>query len=286
VAVVISLASVGVVASRGATSSRLDTVEITVAAADVLKLRYDVVEASKDGLQLRDDKLREALGLQSGDELVMLGGRKLERETDIRDPVLAATMSGATVIDVDLVRQGKPVLVRWKIDGSLRAARLDTPPSPVRPSLGTPGGGGTAGLSGSTLKNPFDDPTDPLAGSRYGRDPLLDTITRIDDNHVSVPRSTVDRVLANPMGFSRGARVVPAIKNGRVDGFKLYAIRPNSIFSALNLMNGDTVHSINGYEIEDTAQALEVYTKVKDASSLDIVVIRRGREVNLTIDIR
>src|SRR6185295_15216111 len=99
-----------------------------------------------------------------------------------------------------------------------------------------------------TLIDPLD-PTSVYGGSLTARDPLLDTIKKVDDNHYEIPKSTIDRVLVNPMDVAKGARVVPAMKNGRPAGFKLYAIRPNSIYGALGINNGDTVKSINGFEL-------------------------------------
>ena len=54
-------------------------------------------------------------------------------------------------------------------------------------------------------------------------------IKKIDDNNYEIDKSLVDKVLANPMAVAKGARVVPAVKNGKPDGFKLYAIRPSSV---------------------------------------------------------
>ena len=67
---------------------------------------------------------------------------------------------------------------------------------------------------------------------------------------------------------AKGARVVPAVKNGKPDGFKLYAIRPSSVYAKLGLQNGDTLQSINGFELTSADKALEVYTKLREATSL------------------
>jgi general secretion pathway protein C len=111
-------------------------------------------------------------------------------------------------------------------------------------------------------------------------------IKKVDDNNYEISRDLVDKVLANPMAIAKGARVVPAVKNGKADGFKLYAIRPNSVYSKLGFSNGDTLHSINSFELTSADKALEVYTKLKEANSLQVEVTRRGKPVTLNYTIK
>lgn len=111
-------------------------------------------------------------------------------------------------------------------------------------------------------------------------------IRKLDDNTFEVDRSLVDKLLANPLAASKGARVTPSIKNGKPNGIKLYAIRPSSIYAKLGLANGDTIHSINGFELDSLDKGLEVYQKVKDANSLQVSATRRGKPVTLNYTIK
>lgn len=111
-------------------------------------------------------------------------------------------------------------------------------------------------------------------------------IKRIDDNNYEIDKALVEKVLLNPMAVAKGARVVPAVKNGKPDGFKLYAIRPSSVFAKLGLTNGDTLQAINGFELTSADKALEVYTKLREATSLEVEVTRRGKSTTLKYQIR
>jgi general secretion pathway protein C len=115
---------------------------------------------------------------------------------------------------------------------------------------------------------------------------IEDGVKQTGDNSYEIDRSLVDKVLANPMTVARGARIVPSIKNGKANGFKLYAIRPNSVYAKLGLRNGDTLHAINGFDLTTPDKALEVYTKVKEASNLSVSVTRRGQPLNIDYSIR
>ncbi|HSD90788.1 MAG TPA: type II secretion system protein GspC [Kofleriaceae bacterium] len=131
---------------------------------------------------------------------------------------------------------------------------------------------------------------EPAPASDGGGDELqaaIDNgIKKIDDNNYEIDKALVDKVLANPMGVAKGARVVPAVKNGQPDGFKLYAIRPSSVYAKLGLANGDTLQSINGFELTSADKALEVYTKLREATALEVQVTRRGKPVTLKYSIR
>jgi general secretion pathway protein C len=124
------------------------------------------------------------------------------------------------------------------------------------------------------------EPVDDLQAS------IDNGIKKIDDNNYEIDKALVDKVLSNPMAVAKGARVVPAVKNGQPDGFKLYAIRPSSVYAKLGLTNGDTLQTINGFELTSADKALEVYTKLREATSLEVSVTRRGKPMTLKYSIR
>jgi hypothetical protein len=106
------------------------------------------------------------------------------------------------------------------------------------------------------------------------------------ENTYQVDRAALKHFLDSPL--DKGVRVVPSMSNGRPNGFKLYAIRPSSIYAALGLRNGDTVHAVDGHELSGMDKALEVYSaiqpKLKSSKPATIVVSirRRGQPVRLT----
>jgi general secretion pathway protein C len=142
--------------------------------------------------------------------------------------------------------------------------------------------GATAPVVAAAPEQPANtgEPVDDLQAS------IDNGIKKIDENTFEIDKSLVDKVLANPMAVAKGARVVPAVKNGQPDGFKLYAIRPSSVYAKLGLTNGDTLQSINGFELTSADKALEVYTKLREATQLEVNVTRRGKPMTLKYSIR
>ena len=123
------------------------------------------------------------------------------------------------------------------------------------------------------------DPDDSFAA-------LLDAgIRMIDDTHYVIKSSLVDQVLLNPMAIAKSARIVPAMKNGQPEGFKLYAIRVGSLWARIGLANGDTLRTINGFALDSADKALEVYTKLREATSFELELVRRGAPLTLWITI-
>jgi S1-C subfamily serine protease len=278
VALLVSAAAAVVVVSRGngrpaAPSQAAEAAgSRRVAAADVTKLKRDIVEKVSEagkviGVKVTDAEVRAALGLGADDVITALSGRAIKREFDVYDAVLGMSMMDTSVVYVDLIRDKKPVLVRWQLDGELRSARrADT---------------ATSRSTGGALGNPFDI----NGGTGTPPDPLLATIKRLDDFSYEVPRSTVDRLLASSSTYSRGARIIPAFRGGQNQGFKLYAIRPDSVFAAAGFNNGDTVRAVNGHELDSPDDALEIYQQIKDEKVWRFEIVRRGKAEVLTITI-
>ncbi len=272
VAMVVAIAAAIIVVRRDDTSSdahagraqqQTALSDHTVAASEVVKLQRDAVEVvvengSVKGVKLKDEALAKTLGLEPGDVIASISGRTITRDMDLYDVMFNVSMMNATTLYIEILRKGSPLLVRWRLDGSLKEARYANRGSPL------------SSLYSATPPAP---------------DPLLDTIEKIDDTHVKLPKATVDALLADPMAVAKGARVVPAIKNGKPDGMKLYAIRPSSLYARLGLMNGDTITAVNGQDVSAPDKALEVYTKVRDAGELKLDIMRRGQPVELTITI-
>lgn len=111
-------------------------------------------------------------------------------------------------------------------------------------------------------------------------------IRETGDNSYEIEQELVDQVLEDPSQVARGARIVPAVEDGESQGFKLYAIRPNSVFAKVGLNNGDTINEINGFELTSPDKALEVYQRVRNANNIEVQVTRRGEPQTLEYSIR
>jgi len=106
------------------------------------------------------------------------------------------------------------------------------------------------------------------------------------ENEYEVPRGEIDRTLANLNEVAMQARIVPAFKDGQAQGFKLFSIRPDSIYSKIGVQNGDVIRRINGFDLNSPEKALEVYSKLKEAPRIEIEIERNGAPIRKTYNVR
>jgi general secretion pathway protein C len=128
--------------------------------------------------------------------------------------------------------------------------------------------------------------TRPVTEPGGGNQPYGAGIKALDESNYEVPRNEVDRALANLNDLAMQARIVPAFKDGQAEGFKLFSIRPDSLYSKIGIVNGDVIKRINGFEMNSPEKALEVYTKLKDANRIDIELDRNGQTLRKTYNVR
>lgn len=112
---------------------------------------------------------------------------------------------------------------------------------------------------------------------KSGKDALGEGVKKVGEDSWVIDRNEIDKTLANLNSIAMQARIVPSFKNGESNGFKLFAIRPGSVYSKLGIQNGDIIHKINGFAINSPDKALEIYQKLKSARSVEIELTRRGK---------
>lgn len=109
---------------------------------------------------------------------------------------------------------------------------------------------------------------------------------KLDDTHYEISRALVDSLLANPVAFVKKLRIVPAVKDGKPEGIKVFGVTSVSLPAKLGLSNGDLLQSINGFPLTSPENGLDAYGKLRDASSLELEIQRRGKPLTLSVSIR
>jgi len=138
-------------------------------------------------------------------------------------------------------------------------------------------GAGVAYTPPPAAKIPSAEPTQVAMGTG---------IRAMSDNEYEVPRAEIEKTLSNLNDVAMQARIVPAFKDGQAQGFKLFSIRPDSIYNKIGIQNGDVIRRINGNDLNSPEKALEIYTRLKDASRIDIELERNGNVLRKTYNVR
>lgn len=113
-----------------------------------------------------------------------------------------------------------------------------------------------------------------------------DSVEQTGANEYVVAQDYIDETMGNLSQVATQARIVPSFKNGKANGFKLFSIKPGSIYQKIGMQNGDVIQKINGYTIDSPDKALEVYSKLKTAKNVNIELLRRGRAMSKAYEIR
>jgi serine/threonine protein kinase len=115
-------------------------------------------------------------------------------------------------------------------------------------------------------------------------DELVSSIRRIDDTHYAVPRAAVEQI-ARGQSITDDARVVPAIVAERPHGFKLYGVRPRSVYAAFGLRDLDVITAIAGVPLISNDALVQAYKIVRASKSVTVDVERGVERVAIAIAI-
>jgi general secretion pathway protein C len=137
---------------------------------------------------------------------------------------------------------------------------------PVPAAPGVPGAPGALGVS-----------------EQAGADPH---IQQIGDGQYAIDRSEVDSALDNMNQLFTQIRAVPHFEGGKSVGFRLFAIRQNSLFDKIGLKNGDIIQRVNGGELSDPAKALALFQQLRSEREINVDIVRNKEPKTLSYQFR
>ena len=106
-------------------------------------------------------------------------------------------------------------------------------------------------------------------------------IKNVGGNSYVISNDEKERALGDMAQLATQARIVPSFKNGQSNGFRIYSIKPGSLYQKIGIKNGDIIQRINELDINSPEKALEIYSKLKDEDRVNIDILRRGSKVTL-----
>jgi len=101
-----------------------------------------------------------------------------------------------------------------------------------------------------------------------------------------VDRREVEHAVANLNEVITQARAVPVLQEGKSTGFKLFSIRPNSIFQKIGLVDGDIVQRVNDTELTDPSKAVGLLEEIQSMDQIRVGFVRSGKQQTFTYTIR
>lgn len=110
-------------------------------------------------------------------------------------------------------------------------------------------------------------------------------IKSISGEKFVIDRGEVESALGNLDKLFTQIRAVPQFRGGKPSGLKLLSVRSGSIFAKLGLKRNDVLEKINGQDV-DIKRGFEIFSQLKDSSSIKIDLVRNGKKKSLEYEIQ
>ena len=107
-------------------------------------------------------------------------------------------------------------------------------------------------------------------------------IRQVNESQYQIDRSEVDSALDNMNQLFTQIRAVPHFEGGKSVGFRLFAIRQNSIFDLIGLKNGDVIQRINGADLSDPVKALALFQQLRNEQNINVDILRNKENKTLS----
>jgi len=82
------------------------------------------------------------------------------------------------------------------------------------------------------------------------------------------------------------ARLLPSVKDGKVEGFRASEVKPQGIFGTIGIRNGDILLRMNDFPIDSPEKAIQSFASLKGQSRIKLDLIRDGQPTTFNYEIR
>ena len=101
-----------------------------------------------------------------------------------------------------------------------------------------------------------------------------------------IARATMGQIIDNQPALMSQSRVVPEIDRGKLVGFRVFGVTPDSTLGTLGIKNGDRVERIDGTDLALRDKALATYASLPTTDHFTIVLNRAGQDMSLDYDVK
>jgi general secretion pathway protein C len=101
----------------------------------------------------------------------------------------------------------------------------------------------------------------------------------IDQNALNAALDNIGQAMTD-------ARLLPSVKDGKVEGFRVSEVKPAGIFGMVGIRNGDVLLRINDFPIDSPEKAIQAFVSLKGQSRIKLDLVRDGQPASFNYDIR
>lgn len=104
-------------------------------------------------------------------------------------------------------------------------------------------------------------------------------------NEFSVDGSFVQKKLLDLPDLLQTASGQFSFTNGRIDGYRILDVEPDSLFTQFGIRPGDLIKTVNGQPLDSPAKAMELFNDLKNSPQIKMSINRGGRDEEFTYNI-
>ncbi|MEQ1564737.1 MAG: type II secretion system protein GspC [Myxococcota bacterium] len=117
--------------------------------------------------------------------------------------------------------------------------------------------------------------------------PSGEGVSSLGENKFAVSKDLFDKYISDPEGIAGlGRALLHRGPDGEYDGYRLSAIRRNTLADQLGIKNGDIIHAVNGQPLNSVQSAMSAYGTMRSESSFCFEISRRGSPQQLCYEVR
>jgi len=210
---------------------------------------------------------------------------------NLTDQKVEVYISGKDVLDdakVHAVKMDHVILAR--ADGNLEVLKLEEEKDKrgKKPGANT-GGSPYSGMSDKEREEQLRKKREALRPRPPAGPDLSDRIKQINDNEFVIQKDAIDEALSNLNSIITQARVIPHFvgqgQDRKLEGFRIYRIKPGSIFLYLGLKNGDVIKSINGERMDSVEKGLQLLQSLRNETSFGMDIERQNNPIEFSYEV-
>lgn len=111
-------------------------------------------------------------------------------------------------------------------------------------------------------------------------------VRQTGDTSFEIDRNDFERQTENLGPLLTQARVVPHFENGAINGYKIFAIKPDSLYMKIGLENGDVIQNINGIQVDSPEKALQMFQSLRTEKNFTISLSRNNSPLQFNYNLR
>ncbi len=109
--------------------------------------------------------------------------------------------------------------------------------------------------------------------------PFSDLNKVLDKREIELAMKDLNKVMTQ-------ARVVPYLVKNKAAGFRVFSIKPGSIYTRVGIKDGDIIQAVNDVTLDGPEKLYHLFQQLRDESRINLSVLRRGQKITLPVEVR